>query len=728
VPWSILACVSFDSPILAIFAMLCAMGVVAIAWIRGNRFSLSGRIAGCGALVLLALAAGSPQLQGTAKGRAIIMADFSESTRGADYRDGKLIADLSRRFGAGVVRFPPEGGDKNTTFNPPDADAILLFSDGQFELPAFAPRVYPIIDSSLAAAKDASVADLRFQNRDVVATVANNGDAAALTFSSSPARLRQISQGITSIAETLARNTDAITVRIDSQDLWLENNALTIAPSPPLHLEKWWIGNAPPVGEWRSRAPSNLPAETSSYLLPAVIVLDAVELNQLSPAQAARLEQYVRDLGGSLVLHNLTRQLSFSPLSDSPPQPQRRWVILCDVSGSMAQNSGNARRVDKAFAAVRALVPTLPTRDRVDIGGFARDLTWWTSGKSVADVAELDFVPKDISPSGPTNLDGVLQQLSKESGDALPTTILMISDAEAELPNANRLIESLTAAKTSVSLLQVGDSVTEAMDQLIRATNGHRVRAGQDDWTPRLQAISAAASNAKTVSGEARFAFDQREYPASGVRESWVKENAKLLASVNISGQSLPIAAEWMAGAGKVVAVAADSREFASDLALAIASPPADPRLSVSVDTGEMIRIRIDARDKKGYLNGLALHAQLGDGDRTRIPQVGPGEYELSLLSPQSPSILSILRDGAVSNRIAMAGRYPREFARIGLNLEKLRVLANRTGGKLIDGKDIGDLAIFRRESRDISPLLLSLAGGCLGILLWLWKTGRLPA
>src|SRR5256885_952037 len=70
----------------------------------------------------------------------------------------------------------------------------------------------------------------------------------------------------------------------------------------PKEAEKWVIGaNLAPSG-WRAILSSDLPTDAAEYLRPSVIALDNIAASDLSSLQQQRLGQYVRDLGGGLVI------------------------------------------------------------------------------------------------------------------------------------------------------------------------------------------------------------------------------------------------------------------------------------------------------------------------------------------------------------------------------------------------------------------------------------------
>jgi hypothetical protein len=139
--------------------------------------------------VLLAAAAGEPLWKRAGNGSILVMVDLSPSTRGATFRDRaaldlrvhQLLGDQPFQLLAFADHIQPMGQGPTledipadqTIFAPPPADAIVLFSDGQFELPAYSPPTYPVIDPALDHPADAAVIELTQSAHQVIAAVTN---------------------------------------------------------------------------------------------------------------------------------------------------------------------------------------------------------------------------------------------------------------------------------------------------------------------------------------------------------------------------------------------------------------------------------------------------------------------------------------------------------------------------------------------------------------------------
>src|SRR5687767_12111895 len=170
--------VTFDEPLLALVALGLSLVAIIVAMRRRVDLPPASRLLVIAGLILLSLAAGVPGLDRQDADEVVVMVDLSPSTRAARYRDSEFlhrrIAELlgstphrTIYFSEGTQAAPPTEANPlpdlpadQTRFAPPDAQAVLLFSDAQFELPTVAPPTYIVVDPLLESPPDASVEDL----------------------------------------------------------------------------------------------------------------------------------------------------------------------------------------------------------------------------------------------------------------------------------------------------------------------------------------------------------------------------------------------------------------------------------------------------------------------------------------------------------------------------------------------------------------------------------------
>ena len=428
-------------PSLIISALLVLI-IVAIALFRRPDMRRSSQILILLGLVLLALAAGGLAYLQTDPHDVVVMVDLSPSTRTAQYRDSKFLQQRIRSLlGQNPYRMVyfsddtrtqitvadplPDLPSPKTIFKPPPASAILLFSDARFDLPAAASPTFIAVDPMLENPPDAAIKQLEIRDQTLSTAVSNSSDKYRNLQSPTT---RPIPPGSFVLTDSLPPNAPLITARLNPADNWPENDQLQIRVPPPILAERWWIGSNPPPN-FKSLQPQDLPTDSTAYLTPSIIILNNLPASAFSQTQLDRLEQYTRDLGGSLVLiggdhafaaggYTGTTLDALSPLASAPPTPTIHWILLADASGSMSATAGGSTRFDLAKQSLTSLLPHLPPEDPVSIGSFAEKLRWWSTGKSAKETANIPF--PQILPTGPTNLEAALLRIVAESEAGMP--------------------------------------------------------------------------------------------------------------------------------------------------------------------------------------------------------------------------------------------------------------------------------------------------------------------
>jgi hypothetical protein len=768
--------ISLGSPIVGASALAILAATVLIALVRRPALPTISCFAALAGAMLLTLASAEPAIRRECPPDEIaVMVDVSPSTRGAAYHDPRrltqrvsdLLGDHPRRFyqfaSKGHVRpSDPEQSvvevpvDRSGFAPPASVSAVLLFSDGQFELPDLSPRTYAVIDPALEATADASVTRLEVRGADdaeIAVTTRSHSPERGLTVDGTRPRPTTVALASGDRVIMLPRDPEVsrITASISQGDRWPENDALTLIPLPPEVAPRWWIGARDPGAGWRAMNPGYLPTDANAYLAPAVIVLDNVSADELSPEAQRRLEQYVRDLGGSLLILGGDRAFGaggylgtalerLSPLSSAPPEPRVHWILLIDSSGSMAAPAGDGSprsRWQRANEALLSVLPSLPPRDPVRVGSFARDVRWRFESRPAEQALALSLPPPDISPGGPTNLQPALQQLASR-GERLgsSTQVLVLSDADASIDEPAAIADALMRAGIRVHLLATAPEPLRADNPVARlvSASGGRVVAESDStkWAQSLRKLLRAAQPDPLDRSAARVTFatlpDLSGREVAPTNRTWPKDDVEPLAQ---SGDRM-LGARQRVGLGEVLAMAFSATpEEATALTNLVSRAVRDPRFSIVWETGSPLRVRVDAVHESRYLNGLALSVNLADpqGDaRTThaLPQVAPGRYELALPAPREPRLATVVLDGRAIGRVALAGRYAPEFDAIGNNRANLRSLAERTGGRVIEPDDRRRIEFEPRYTQVSLATPLSVAGAVLlGVALITWRNAQ---
>lgn len=725
------------------------------------RVSLSLILAG---LLLLVLSAGDVSILRRNPGKVAVMVDLSPSTRTAAFRDrewlGRRIDALVGPTPHQVIYFAHTSSEsasgidvladmpaEKTRFAPPAAPAALLFSDGQFELPLSAPPVYPAVDPILENTADSAIEQLTLRDSMAVADV-RNGESQARTL-----RINQKQQSVPPGRYTLTRSLDAGTQRVSAEiaaeDAWPENDALALQIPPPGKAQRWWVSSSPAPAGFESLALSEIPVDPAAWLSAGLIVLDNVPAGVVSLIQQQRLEQYVRDLGGALLIlggdsafaaggYIGTTLEDLSPLASAPPQPTIHWILLADSSGSMAAPVDGGSRWDVARRALLQLIPLLPAADPLTIGNFAERLTLWSTARPAGETARLNLPPTQIVPSGPTNLEPALQSILASASGNLPRQLLIVSDADTEIAQPQELIGGLKLRRITLNLLAIGRGRgLETLRTISRETGGVVIdELDPTRWVSAAQQLLQASSPDHLLLQPQAIVFGDQlagvgPITTAPVNRTWQKDGTELLAWTVLGDESIPAAAAWNVGTGRVLAAAFPARDMpVPAMADLIARPVSDPRLRVSWSGASKVTVHVDATDSDGYLNGLNLTLDLiatgGDAEPRKVPiaQIAPGAYSATFAAPRRPALAVIRHDGNVISRYALPGRYAPEFDAIGNDTDTLRRLAGQTGGRLIAPNESSPID-FHFPTRRISLRDWLAAAGAvmIGLGLLHWRT-----
>jgi hypothetical protein len=662
---------------------------------------------------LVVFAAGDPTWLIPGAQRVAVMVDLSPSTRTAAYRQpdllrrriGQLLGDtpydvvfFSDRNTVGLLSTGTPLTDlpaEKTIFSPPPCAAVLLFGDGRFAPPADSPPVFPVLDPLLAGATDASITGMEFVGGNLAVHVANNGPPRVLTLHGVSGPATQQVVGNQTILRPLAPSPQRIWAELSPGDAWPENDAMSIPSPPPANAERWWVGAGAP-DQWRAFSPADLPVDAASYLTPGIIVLNNISADELSLPVQQRLQQYVRDLDGALLIlggdhafasggYDGTILASLSPLISSPPAPATRWILLADASGSMSQDN----RWDRVAAALVQVIPRLPPSDPVRVGQFSDTLSWWCDMLPARQVAALALPPSGALPHGPTNLQPALEAIATLASPGIPTQLLLMTDADVSLDQPDKLSLRLKSAGIRLNLLAIerGSGLPD-LEDIVRDTGGSFVtQLNPGQWPDAARLLLSGALSDRLVRQPIQANFKIAALPPAAVNpwnRAWLSPQARLLADSD-SGQ--PLAATWRVGLGAVLSVAFTPTETQTTaLADLIAQPPADPRFNVSWQCVPQSKVSVDAIDNGHYLNDLNLTVEIADQISAPaaqpIPQTGPGRYEAQLPST-GPGIATVRLDDRVIDRHALPGGYAEEFAAVGLDRVALETLAKSTGGKV---------------------------------------------
>lgn len=465
-----------------------------------------------------------------------------------------------------------------------------------------------------------------------------------------------------------------------------------------------------------ARANLTLP-ELSGFDL---LVLDNVPAYQLSQVKMERIERFVRDLGGGLIVLGGTRSYGAGgyyrtpleqtlPVEMRPPVrmelPHVALLFVVDKSGSMGGGPFGTTKLDLAKAATMASAELLNPTDEVGILAFDSNWEWVVpfrqagGGESIAeDVAAL------TSDGGTDLLKAMVEgHRALAAEEAAIKHVLVLSDGLTEKVDLVEQVTRMARERITVSTVSIGgDADRRLMTRLAQGGQGRSYatvdpRTIPQIFTTETLLISRDLLVEKTVtpvalgvSGPMRGLTGQPLPPILGYVLTHVKPGAE----VHLRAGEDPLLVSWRYGLGQVYAFTSDvsgrwgrhwvqwpefSRWAAQTARLAVRSV-SDHRLRTDfVREGEAMNAVVDLFSASGRpVNHLKLQGLLTRADETlqeeTFRQVAPGRYKtrfatpsrgINLLTVQHPALVppavpSLVPGAAIvptpSAAMAMAG------------------------------------------------------------------------
>ncbi len=436
--------------------------------------------------------------------------------------------------------------------------------------------------------------------------------------------------------------------------------------------------------------PSGLPSELTLLAEYASVVIINTPARDLTVRQQQTVEQYVRDLGGGLLVvggpqsygvggYYKTPLESVLPvemqLKDQKRRPRLTIVFVIDHSGSMSETSGGATKLDLAKeAAIRAIELLSPT-DKVGVVQFD-DLASW-----VVEITPLDDPDSvinriaSIRSGGGTDIFAGVQAVASKlpDDDAQLKHVILLTDGQASPTGIAQLVEQMYNDNgITLSSVAVGAGADTALLQSLAQAGGGRYHFAADPSTiPEIFTEETTLATRAYIIEETFFPEQVAPSPILQGIESvpqlygYVGTTAKdaaqtILVSQLADGSRDPILASWQYGLGRAVAWTSDTtgrwakdwvtwEGFPTLFAQAVRftineSVQSDITADVTLD-GETAILSVDAFDNNGsYINNLELSANViapdGTTQAVEMVQSAPGRYEANFTPDQQGAYL----------------------------------------------------------------------------------------
>jgi Ca-activated chloride channel homolog len=512
-----------------------------------------------------------------------------------------------------------------------------------------------------------------------------------------------------------------------------------------------------------------------------LVVLRDLPARLLSPGQLSALSQYVRALGGGLLLmgsddsfgvggYNTTPLETISPVSFDLKQDRRRGtlaeVIAIDHSGSMAATVGASTKLELANEAAFRSAKLLGATDRLGILHVDTSATWTVPLNAPPDPEQLRASLEATDPAGGGIFVDVALQQAYQVLRGVDTNLKHVllftdgSDAENTI-EAERLVQAAQRRGISTSVVALGRGPDLPALERLSAHGRGRFYIVED--ARRLASVFAQETMLATRNALRELEFVPTVLGSPGVLSGvdfadapalrgYVVTLPKARAQVFLQApDNDPLLAAWRVGLGQVAAFTSDyssrwgsewiqwpdAAQLFAQLGRSLARRLDEPgvRLRASVQGGTL-NLVADVLDERGALDShksLAAHIAGPGGavSTTALPSVSPGRYEaqVPLDQPGAYAISGVeLTSGKLLATVGAELSAADELARQGSNRELLRHLAEGSGGHLRD--TLAGLFNDRGASRQghRSPILtLSWLVGALVLLSVLLRRIQLP-
>lgn len=458
------------------------------------------------------------------------------------------------------------------------------------------------------------------------------------------------------------------------------------------------------------------------------IILSDVAAEFVSDRSMRNLEQYVRQLGGGLIL--VGGEDSFGPggfegtrIEDISPvefdiergreEPSLAMLLVMDRSGSM-----QGTKLEMAKDAASAVVDMLGPQDFVGVISFDSVAETNVRLQQVSARNRIRQAIGRIAPGGGTDIYPALEEayLQLLAQPARMHHMILLTDGQAPWDGISALTSSMRADGISVSTVGVGSSADRSLLQMIAELGNGRFYATSDPSSiPRIFVQEAARVS--------RSAFEEDPIRAIPVGRSsalrginwgaapyllgYVKTRAKRGARVALASDSGdPILASWRLGLGQVVVFTSDVKnrwavewvrssiypQFWAQLIRSTMRFEEDSPWTVDItSTAQGAVLRVDALTESGtFINGATvsvdLRAPSGEQLNIPLPQVAPGRYqattplaEFGTYEAATIVVDSESNDGAPTTSFTRP--FPEEYQVTGTNTQLLERIAEAGGG-----------------------------------------------
>jgi Mg-chelatase subunit ChlD len=518
-------------------------------------------------------------------------------------------------------------------------------------------------------------------------------------------------------------------------------------------------------------APGDVPtglAELGSY---DAVVLVNVAAPQMSNTAMEQLASSVRDLGKGLVMIGGDRSYGVGGYTDTPVEaalpvdmevkdktrrPDIALVFVIDKSGSMDAchcddpnggmgPGGGPVKVNIAKEAVLQASVLLQPDDQLGVVAFDGSAHWALNINKVPSIDEVQQAVSGIQPDGNTNVRGGLLAAKDalENTDAKVKHVILLTDGWSNGADNSDIADELRAEGITLSTVAAGSGSAPYLEDLADKGGGRYYPVQNMEDVPQIfveetiktvgsyiieeQFVPTLVGDSAILNGLADIGWPSL-YGYNGTQP---KDSAQVVLRAPLGD---PVLAQWQYGLGRAVAWTSDAKgqwgrdlvqwqEFGTFAAQLVSwtvprGTPNALNAQARIEGTQAIVTAETTRDGQPLTDATVSATVVGDdgvGEPTELRQVGPGQFQATLPSPQRGSYLlqlSAQQNGQAIGQqlIGLVVPYSPEYRQGQSNPVLLQAVANATGGRPIETPAAAfehNLAAVRRAQEISLPLLL---------------------
>jgi len=476
----------------------------------------------------------------------------------------------------------------------------------------------------------------------------------------------------------------------------------------------------------------NTLADLQSY---DAIIFDNVPAESISEGKMNLIESYVRDLGKGFIMIGGENSFGHGGYFNTPIErvlsvemsPQKKQslalMLLLDKSGSMANFSGGAEKMEIAVSAAKSAIETKTLKEKDIIGVIAFDAQPESKVVQITDTADKeklsDWVSTLRAGSG-TNMYKALEQAYEQlkKVEAKQKHIVVLSDGKSE-GDFISLAKRMATDKITISTIAIGDADRELMAEIATAGKGRYRDVVDVSQLPKILLKEVRQTQELMIEEDFQPRIVGKHEILTGIAsvpklKGYIATTEKEQAEVPIvSPEEHPVLAAWRYGLGRSIAFTSDAKprwavewvkwdkfgKFWTQAVNWVLLPPAeDYEVTVSLTQGKALVVLetfnesetdMPSNEVKGQnqieFNGRVI-APDATGQTLDLRQTTPNRYEAVFDVNQTGAYLiniNKLRNGQTVSQQStnLVSSYSPEFAAINPDIGLLKRLANESDG-----------------------------------------------